>query len=362
MGDGDELGQPPGDGVASGALPVGTRLIDADGNEVIIAAYKGDPPMAYIAGPPKATLGSAWGRVPTTKQTQVPLKAGAYDVPGLNKRLNLSPTGEIVAQGAPTGGDYRVDGKTGLVVDGQGNIAPQWVQEALGALPEGFGSGGSQPRGPVGAQAPDPFAVITALYKKYEAEVAAGNAPHEDALDALDTQIKEITQRYNYEQAKGTFEQTAATTEADLGQRHDQQLIDIAKDTNTQMFNRDEARANRGIDIATQRRMAGTSFAQDMLPKSVPAGFQLPRLPFFGEAPATRVNPDQVYGLSTLGDIPDISPGLAAQYPTPREVPRIPVPAMTAPGPYTQVPPRNIPPPPSIEQWIDMLASGFGGF
>ena len=381
-------GPPPGWGGGGDDLKTlqpGQKIVAADGRTLQVYDYVNGNARVVNLGEPANT------------RRPYPLRAGTYTVAGLNQALQVTQKGVIVASGTPGGkspppgspapGDLTVN-NAGLPMvvtgyDDQGNpttraatsseldflLGPDWNSTSTGST--------AAPQ-LVGYQGPDPWSAIQALMEKYDREVTANNIPYEDALTQLDNEIKQFTALYNYEASKGTFEQNAAQTTGtwqqtaaqatgDWAQKRDQQLMDIAAGTNADILARQTARTNRGQNIADTRRLMGQSFAQDILPSVVPAGMALPELSGFGPPPRTRINPDQIYGIQTLRDIPDISPNLAMQYPTPSPVPTMGVPAMptprlSPPPQWSPVPGRNIPPPPNIDALIAMLIQGQPGF
>src|SRR3990170_5545148 len=77
-----------------------------------------------------------WRETPTAKGVSV-----------IGKKVKQAQQ-KVTSVMGPNLSGYRIDPRTGLVVDSDGKIAPEWVQQAMGILGDGGAGAGPDPSGP----------------------------------------------------------------------------------------------------------------------------------------------------------------------------------------------------------------------
>jgi hypothetical protein len=232
-----------------------------------------------------------------------------------------------------------VNPNTGAIIDisdptgSQGGYAPHYAQ-------------------PYGVVAPDPMGQLQAQLAIYQQQVANGQMTVDQAKDEFDRYSQFIETQLSAQYNKASLDQNAAQVGETLG-------LDLAKTQESELRAREEARTQRGIQIADTRRLMGQSMVQDFLPSALPASITNLNIPFLGNMPLQQHNPDQLYGVDYLNQIPDIGTQLGplAGY----QVGTIPGGAGITQPDYSQYPtvPNYTPPPiPDFSSLLGQIGQG----
>lgn len=185
---------------------------------------------------------------------------------------------------------------------------------------------------------PDYAGAISALFKQYDSQVAAGRMPFEDALAAFNADVDKLQLQLDSQKAA----QYESVAEGTFAQNRDTQLIDIAKAQQDAL-----TKATLG---ANQERTARASDFQRMLLSSLPAGSTF-NVPGVGAVPGTTVDPNKFYDIAGLNSMIPKEP---INWPTPTALPDVP--SVTPFDPKSLVTPAPPPAPVAAPDISSLLA------
>jgi len=338
-------------------LKPGQQLLLPDGSVVTVRSV--GPKGVTVESPGSEKVGGIM--VKGTNVSKLP--AGTYGVPGLNISLNVSTTGDIITQGAPLPEPdkpktYHFDESLGLIVDSEGNIARDSIQELYGLMPARAGGAAAAPSA-YGYQAPDPYGAAALLFKKYEAMVAQGQVPASEAAAQWQREFDVLQINMQTEAVNRQTEAANAAREMEK-QRAE---LDRAVEEERARRERETTEVSRQLRVQEEAGSRARTVAQNILPSSLP-NLQSVTLPLLGNMPANQIDVDQFMsqGLPPLASMTPMSTQLSTPFPNIAGTAGVSPISMIDPTKLPNIPTTQPVPLPNIDDLIQKTISGFPGW